>query len=180
MKTLHQKVKELLELNTLKGVALEHKDGRYIVARYMLGDGDFIGSLATNSIENCLDEGCTSSWSERYVNENFTNKITPIPHKPKSIEVGTKVSILEIAKDIKGLCFKAKEMIGEHGLEVRGTYDDEYGISYRIKNKVGNYADRFPAYCVVPTELINQEVETDAMQEAMELLKEKGYKIIKE
>jgi len=180
MKTLHQKVKELLELNTLKGVALEHKDGRYIVVRYMLGDGNLASSLIRGDIEECLADKYVSSCGEKNINENFTNKITPIPHKPKSIEVGTKVSILEIAKDIRGLYSKAREMIGEHGLEVRGTYDDEYGISYRIKNKVGNYADRFPAYCVVPTELITQEVETGAMQEAMELLKEKGYKIIKE
>ena len=180
MKTLHQKVKELLELNTLKGVVLEHKDGRYIVVRYMLGDGNLASSLIRGDIEECLADKYVSSCGEKNINENFTNKITPIPHKPKSIEVGTKVSILEIAKDIRGLYSEAREMIGEHGLEVRGTYDDEYGISYRIKNKVGNYADCFPAYCVVPTELITQEVETDAMQEAMELLKEKGYKIIKE
>ena len=180
MKTNYNRVKELLELNTLKGVVLEHKDGRYIVARYMLGDGNLASSLIRGDIEECLADKYVSSCGEKNINENFTNKITPIPHKPKSIEVGTKVSILEIAKDIRGLYSKAREMIGEHGLEVRGTYDDEYGISYRIKNKVGNYADRFPAYCVVPTELITQEVETGAMQEAMELLKEKGYKIIKE
>ena len=180
MKTNYNRVKELLELNTLKGVALEHKDGGNIVVRYMLGDGNLASSLIRGDIEECLADKYVSSCGEKNINENFTNKITPIPHKPKSIEVGTKVSILEIAKDIRGLYSKAREMIGEHGLEVRGTYDDEYGISYRIKNKVGNYADRFPAYCVVPTELITQEVETGAMQEAMELLKEKGYKIIKE
>ena len=180
MKTLHQKVKELLELNTLKGVELEYKDGGNIVVRYMLGEKNLVSSPIRGDIEEYLADKYVSSWSEGEINENFTNKITPIPHKPKVLEVGTKVSILEIAKDIRGLYSKAREMIGEHGLEVRGTYDDEYGISYRIKNKVGNYADRFPAYCVVPTELITQEAETDAIQEAMELLKEKGYKIIKE
>ena len=170
MKTNYNRVKELLELNTLKGVALEHKNGNYIVIRYVLGDGNLASSPVRVGIEECLADKYIYVWSEVEINEYFTNKIIPIPHKPKSIEVGTKVSILEIAKDIRDLYSKAREMIGEHGLEVRGTYDDEYGISYRIKNKVGNYADCFPAYCVVPTELINQEVETDAMQEAMELL----------
>ena len=180
MKTNYNRVKELLELNTLKGVVLEHKNGNYIVIRYVLGDGNLAGSRIRGSIEECFADTYVSSWSEEYINEDLTNKITPIPHKPKILPAGTKVSILEIAGDIRGLSFKAREMIGKHGLEVTGTYDDEDGISYRIKNKVGNYADCFPAYCVVPTELITQEVETDAMQEAMELLKEKGYKIIKE
>ena len=180
MKTLHQKVKELLELNTQKGVALEHKNGNYIVIRYVLEGRNLVGSETENSIENCLAGTYLCVWSEDEINEKFTNKIIPIPHKPKAIKVGTKVSILEIAKDIRGLCFKAREMIGEHGLKVTSVCDDEDGISYYIRNKVGNKTDRFPAYCVVPTELINQEVETGAMQEAMELLKEKGYKIIKE
>ena len=69
----------------------------------MLGDGNLVSSLIRGGIEECLADKYINVWSEDEINENFTNKITPIPHKPKSIEVGTKVSILEIAKDIRGL-----------------------------------------------------------------------------
>jgi len=146
----------------------------------MLGDGNLASSLIRGDIEECLADKYVSSCGEEYINENFTNKIIPIPHKPKSIEVGTKVSILEIAKDIRGLSFKAREMIGKHGLEVTGTCDDEDGISYHIMDKVGNYTGRFPAYCVVPTELITQEVETEEMTLA-EVCKElkRDIKIVK-
>ena len=145
----YEKIKALLELNTLKGVACREND-EWKVFTNITGNGSLEGTYTKDSIKECWVEGLSNSpYDEPDMKKYFTDEIIPIPHKPKVLEKGTKVTILDIAND--DWIEDAKGIVGQSGLEIRDAFDNASGVSYHIYNKDKTDYWTVPAYCVVPT-----------------------------
>lgn len=143
--TVYEKIKALLELNTLKGVLAQHEDGEYHLFYAIDGEGSLVcanGQIKYDASQILYDDGLSYDGE---INDFFTHDITPIPHKPKILPVGTKVRILDIVKEVgdfvdwRNDCKQIKR-----GTITRVT-DSAYGVYYCINGQI-----TIPAYAIVP------------------------------
>lgn len=144
--TVYEKIKALLELNTLKGVVVVSHEGRYRCCFSIKNNGKIrCGGLA-NSIKGAvLDCTTNSSCDAEYLNTTYRHDITPIPHKPKILPLGTKVRVLDIVKDIGTYMYWEKEARYVKCGTVTHVYDSCEGVSYKINDEY-----TFPACAIVP------------------------------
>ena len=164
--TTFEKVKALLELNTLRGVAVKMKGGNWKkVFTYINGKGCLVGTVIERNLEDCLCGGLTQiSYNEGDLAECFTDEIIPIPMKPKVLPVGTKVRILE-CPNFDGLYQGRKEMLC--GIfRITDVNDDSYGVSYFVGLE-DNISIALPSYCVVPV-FEDENPEKKALQDNIE------------
>lgn len=156
--TTYEKIVQLLQLHTLKWVGVKTRDHNgWKVFTYLRPDGYLEGTCMRLSIEDCWEEGLMDTfYSKEEFEEEFSSEIIPIPQKPNFLPIGTKVRILEIAKEING--YDEREKVPKEMIwwvyEVRACT----GLCYYIWNKSKtNYWD-FPYRCVVPV-FDDEEVE---------------------
>lgn len=147
----YEKIKNLLELGTLKGVAVQ--DGnKWRVLVYLVPGGIIYGTSLRDSIETSLLTGLADCKYTQEEYKEFTN-ITPIPQKPKVLEVGTKVRILDIAREVEDYGFRSdatRYMVGKD-YDIEEVMDNFNGVYYRIAEYT------FPSYCVVPSDCLEEE-----------------------
>lgn len=143
--TTYEKIKALLELNTLRGVAVKRKNGEWKVFTHICKDGSVQGMFISTSIEDSLKSRlCEGQFNEIDINYNYTSEIVPLPMKPKVLPVGTKVKILDIVKECGHYDeWEDKKKNMKHGV-IETVYNDANGIAHHIDGYI------FPSYCVVP------------------------------
>lgn len=176
----YQKIKALLELNTLKGVAVKFKNGNWKVFTHINGEENLEGTSQEKTIEDCLKDSLAyTSYSKEEIERNLTSEIIPIPQKPKVLPAGTKVRILPIARECGNYADWSSEkndMVDNGIYEIKEPFDDGYGVYYRVFTKDKANWWHFPAYAVVPA--FEEEIEELTMAQICERLGKK-VKIIK-
>lgn len=148
--TTYEKIKTLLELNTLRGVAWKDKKGQWKVFTYCNTEGMLGGTFPADSIEGCFSNMSSSiTYDERGIEKYFTSDIVPIPMKQKIIPVGTKVEILDIMKEAGD--FDSWHPIKKCSTDgtVAVVYDDYNGVYYDVLCSNG-LTFTYPSYCIVP------------------------------
>jgi len=169
--TNYEKIK--LALDKTKLVAIRNKNG-WTVFNYVSPNGDIRGSFWWSDIEDCYVSLGINHFSEKELNKIDIQEIKIIPIKPRVLKVGQKVNILDcsIIGDYEGWEDEHKEL--KSG-EIESVCDNSGGVYYGIYNKDKSDWWFFPAYVITPI-----EIEEDATTQAIEMLKSKGFKIIKE
>lgn len=177
--TPYEQLKTLLELNVYKGVAMQNKITKeYKVFTYLRPDGYVEGTCLGRTIEKCLSKGLSGvDYTKQNINEYWENP-TPIPMKPKVLPVGTKVRILEIAREVGGFDEwenKKKEMVGKIGV-ITEVNDGSSGVYYGVWNGDKTVWLYIPAYAVAP---VFEEEKPDTWNELKQLADKMGYELIK-
>ena len=159
----YTKIKQLIETGFMVQ-GFDKKDKNYTIFTSIMSDGNIRCSMWRNNFEECYDYLGTTSDEKEDINY-FNLELTPIPHRYK--ELKGKVDILDIEE--------AGVLRGKKGLEAIVFYSNNTGEHYYIWNKDTSYYEYAQAWAVVPH---FEEVE-NATEEAIKMLKDKGYKIIK-
>ena len=148
--TTYEKIKALLELNTLRGVAAKCKNKQWKLFAYCDTYGKLGGTYTGDTIEECLSNLSSSiMYDEAGIENYFTSEIFPIPMKPKIIPVGTKVEILDIIKEAGD--FDSWNPIKKCSTDgtVVSVWDDYRGVHYDVLCSNG-HVFIYPSYCIVP------------------------------
>lgn len=165
-------------------VAVKYKDGGYAIIKGMNPDGALYGTSLAKTIEECKKDGIfVTNWLIQEIQECFTNEYEIVTEPPILYKAGDLVDILPIAKEVlyfvedwgDGTQERAQEMVGQKGVEIKFYHSD--GGLYEVYTKDKSHCYIFPHWCLAPH---FQEEPDDKMEEAMELLKKNGYKVIKE
>jgi len=142
--TVYDRIKSLLELGTLKGVRVE---------------SIFFIMVQTNG--RILDDD-GEFWGASKINSEFSKvEITPIPQKPKVLEVGTKVRFIDGLDPCVGVISKVDSL------------GDKIPYSYQIKGCGDGIWAVVSPYSVVPVFEEEEEKDNSAlrMPAAMEDIK---------
>lgn len=163
-------------------VAVKDNSGLWKVFINIQLEGRLSGTSTNDSIEKCLANGLGSAnYSEKDLIDIFTDEyqiVQIVTKAPKQYKVGQRVDILEIAKELPEFEYwdnEKKEMVGQKGLEISGVVYDNgtYGVYKKDKSDYWS----FPHWCLAPH---YEEESDDKTEEAIKMLREKGFKIIKE
>lgn len=148
--TTYEKIKALLELNTLRGVAVQHKNSKWRVFTNIDGDGALGATYLRDIMEDCLSTGSSSfMYSKEDIEKSFVSEVFPMPMKPKTIPVGTKVEILDIMKESGD--FNSWNPIKKCSTDgtVVSVWDDYRGVHYDVLCSNGKMFT-YPSYCIAP------------------------------
>lgn len=157
-------------------VAVMDKEGDYTILKGVNPDGTLYGTYLGDTIEECKRGRVGSNYSFEEIQENFTDEYEIVTEPPIPYKKGDLVDILPIAKELPDFEWwgeKGKEMVGKKGLEIKHICDNG---SYGVYTKDKSYCCYLPYWCLAP----HLQEEDDKMEEAMQLLKNNGYKVIKE
>lgn len=148
----YDKIVELLELGTLAGVGVQRKDGWWKAFTHISAEGGLYGCRIAITLEGSVKVGPSSNmYFKDEIEEYFTSNIVPVPRKPKVLNVGTKVRVLEVAREMGDYNHRDDEIdkiINTVG-EVIQVIDSTNGIRYCVKNTTGD-ALWLPFYCIIP------------------------------
>lgn len=169
--------KQLAEhiLNLVKhghDVVVRDMVGGYTILKGVNPDGTFYGTCFCDTMEECKRGRVGGNYSIQELQDIFTNEYEIVTEPPMLYKKGDLVDILPIAKELPGFerwREKAREMVGQKGLQIKFVYYDGTYTIY-TKDKSGCYD--FPHWCLAPH---FQEESDDKMEEAMELLKKNRF-----
>lgn len=160
-------------------VAVKDPYEEYIILKGINPDGTFYTTFFGDTVEDCKKNNvCGETWSIEDLQNYFTDEYEIVTEPPTRYKKGDLVDILPIAKEAPGFeerIKEAKEMVGQKGLEIQFCYSG--GGRYYVYTKDKSDSWVFPYWCLAPH---FKEESDDKMEEAMELLKKNGYKVIKE
>jgi len=159
-------------------VAVKHKNWIWRVFMFIDWDWNFQWTVGRKTIQDCLSYWLIETlYPPRDIEKRFTNEYKVVTPTPLLLKKWDKVEILENLREYAERIDWSKEiieMIWQKGLGIYEVLNGRYIVYNEEKS---NYF-YFPHRAVAKYE--PQEDVEDKTEEAMRVLKEAGYKIIKE
>ena len=163
-------------------VAVRDNDWKWNVFLFINWNWEFEWTIERITIDKCMEHWLNSrSYTPKEIENYFTDEYKVVTPTPKLLEVWDTVEILEnVRENVREYAIKEERYkdcsntIWQKWLEIRSVYSYWYLIWTKDKSDFLIFPTRAVAKCESDTK------EDDVTMKAIQLLKEKGYKIVKE